>query len=91
MAKFEKQKPTEAELQKLKVGQWDTWTSPPSPGFDWEYDTKETFYILEGEAEIVSGAEEIAFGAGDLVTVYPGAGKCRWNVAKTVKKHYKFG
>lgn len=91
MAKFEKKKAAEAELLKLQIRQWDTWTSPAPPGFDWEYDAKETFYILEGEAEIVSGNDKINFGPGDLVTVYPEAGKCRWNVKRTIKKHYLFG
>jgi len=91
MVKFEKKKPTEAELQELHVKEWDTWTSPPPPGFDWEYDTKETFCIMEGEAEIVSENDKISFGPGDLVTVYPSTGKCRWNVKETIRKYYRFG
>lgn len=90
-AKFEKKRPTKEELDKLKIKEWGIWSSPPPPGFDWEYDEKEIFYILEGEAEIISGSDKISFTAGDLVTVYPATGKCRWNVKSTIKKHYKFG
>lgn len=90
VVKFEKKKPTKEELEELGVKKWGTWASPAPPGFDWEYDGKEIFYILEGEAEIDSKGDKISFGPGDLVTVYPETGKCRWNVKKTIKKHYRF-
>jgi len=90
MVKFEKRKISKEEFEKLGIKKWGTWTSPPPPGFDWEYDSKETFYIIEGEAEIVSDKDKIEFGPGDLVTVYPETGKCKWNVKKTIKKYYTF-
>ncbi|MHA1339264.1 MAG: cupin domain-containing protein [Promethearchaeota archaeon] len=90
MVKFEKKKISKEEFEKMGIKNWGTWTSPPPPGFDWTYDGKETFYIIDGEAEIISGDDKIEFGPGDLVTVYPETGKCRWNVKKTIKKYYTF-
>ncbi|MBN2157609.1 MAG: DUF861 domain-containing protein [Candidatus Lokiarchaeota archaeon] len=90
MVKFKKSKPTEKELQALGVKKWPKWSSPPPPGFDWEYDGKEIFYVLEGEAEIDSEGDKISFGPGDLVTVLPETGKCHWTVKKQIKKHYNF-
>ena len=91
LVKFEKKKPTDEELESLGVKHWGVWSSPSPPGFDWEYDGKEIFYVLEGEAEIDSDGEKISFTKGDLVTVYPETGKCYWTVKKVIKKHYKFG
>ena len=51
MTKFTKKQPTEKELTDLGVKTWDQWISPPPPGFDWEYEHKEIFYVLEGEAD----------------------------------------
>lgn len=89
MVKFEKRTPTEEELKELGVKKWGIWTKEVST-FDWEYDTKETFYVLEGEADIISGDEKISFEPGDLVTCHAGV-QCVWNVKKPVKKHYYFG
>jgi uncharacterized protein len=91
MVKFEKKKPTEEELNDLGVKNWGTWSSPEPPGFKWEYDGKEVFYVLDGEAEIDSDGDKISFSKGDLVTIYPETGKCYWSVKKTIKKHYRFG
>ncbi len=89
MVKFEKHKPSKEELEKLNISDWGIWTKEIST-FEWEYDTPETFYVLEGEAEIVSGDEKLTFEPGDLVTCHSGV-KCVWNVKKPIKKHYYFG
>ena len=89
MVKFEKKKPTQEELDELGVNEWGIWTKEVSE-FPWEYDSKEIFYVLEGEAEIDSEGEKISFGPGDLVTCYSGL-KCKWKVKKPIKKHYRFG
>ena len=89
MVKFEKHKPTEDELLQMGVKNWGIWTKEVST-FDWEYDTQEIFYVLEGEADIVSGDEKISFEPGDLVTCHSGV-QCTWQVKKPVKKHYNFG
>ena len=91
MVKFEKKKPSQEELDNLGVTGWGTWESPSPPGFDWEYDGKEIFFVLDGEAEIDSDGDKISFSKGDLVTIYPETGKCYWHVTKKIKKHYKFG
>ena len=36
------------------------------------------------------GGQPINFSAGDLVT-FPAGMKCRWEVHKAVRKHYRFG
>jgi len=89
MVKFEKKTPTQEELDKLGVNEWGIWTKEVSE-FPWEYDSKETFFVLEGEAEIDSEGEKISFGPGDLVICHSGL-KCTWKVKKPIKKHYRFG
>ena len=86
--KFEKKQPTEEELETMGVRNWGIWTKEIST-FPWEYDTKEIFYVLEGEAEVTSGNERISFKEGDLVTCHAGV-KCTWNVKRPIKKHYRF-
>ena len=89
MAKFEKSQPSKKDLEQLGVDQWGIWTKEVSE-FPWEYDEKETFYVLEGEAEVSSGDEKVSFQAGDLVTCHAGV-KCTWNIRKPIKKRYHFG
>ena len=89
MVKFEKQKPTQKELEELGVNEWGTWTKEVSE-FPWEYDSKETFYVLEGEAEIDSEGENISFGPGGLITSFF-TSIYSWKVKKPIKKHYRFG
>ncbi len=89
MVKFEKRQPTEEELQELGVNNWGIWTKEVSK-FPWEYDTKETFYVLEGSAKISSGDDHISFGPGDLVTCHKDV-NCTWEITKPIKKHYRFG
>ena len=89
MKKFEKHQPTETELQNLGVETWGIWTKDIS-AFPWEYDEQETFYVLEGEAEVVSEDDKITFGPGDLVTCHAGV-KCQWKIIKPIKKRYLFG
>jgi uncharacterized cupin superfamily protein len=84
------EKPTEEKLEKLGVDSWPVWKKEVSV-FQWEYDEKETCYLLEGEVEVspVNG-KPVKFGKGDLVIFSEGL-KCTWNIIKPVKKHYKFG
>ena len=84
------EKPTPERLEKLGVDSWPIWEKEVSV-FPWEYDEKETCYILEGEVEVTPGeGEPVSFGKGDLVIFSEGL-KCIWNIKKAVKKHYKFG
>jgi uncharacterized cupin superfamily protein len=84
------EKPSEEKLEKLNARSWPVWKKEVSE-FQWEYDEKETCYILEGEVEVTPvNSTPVKFGKGDLVVFSEGL-KCTWNVKKAVKKHYKFG
>ncbi|MBU9888891.1 MAG: cupin domain-containing protein [Candidatus Omnitrophica bacterium] len=83
------EKPTEKQLNDLKVRSWPIWTKEAST-FDWEYDEKEVCYILEGDVTVKTPAGDVSFGKGDLVT-FPQGLKCVWQIKRAVKKHYKFG
>jgi uncharacterized protein len=89
MANIDVHKPSRQELEKLGATAWPIWTCDPST-FDWEYDEKETCYILEGKVTVKTDDGSISFGPGDLVT-FPQGLKCVWRVDKPVRKHYKFG
>ncbi len=84
------EKPSEEKLKQLGVRSWPVWTKEESE-FPWEYDEKETCYILEGDVTVTpESGEPVRFGKGDLV-VFPEGLKCRWKIHKAVKKHYRFG
>ena len=87
--KIEKRKPTEAEIDKMGIRNWAIWDSPLDD-FDWSYDEKEVFFVLEGDAEIDAGDQKVRFGPGDLIICTPPF-ECRWKIHKRIKKHYKFG
>jgi len=89
MDKVEVKKPTKEELESMEVKSWPTWGCEAS-SFDWEYDDKESCYIIEGDVTVVTPEGEVKFGAGDFV-VFPKGLKCKWNVHQRVLKHYKFG
>jgi hypothetical protein len=84
------EKPTKEKLDSLDVESWPVWTKEISE-FPWEYDEKETCYILEGEVVVTpeKGAP-VSFGKGDLVVFSEGL-KCRWKINKPVRKYYRFG
>jgi uncharacterized cupin superfamily protein len=68
---------------------WPVWSCEPS-SFEWGYDDTETSLILEGEVMLEAMGKEWRFGAGDWV-VLPKGLACRWNVLKSVRKHYQLG
>jgi len=81
-------KPTPEQI--AQTSSWGTWTKEVSE-FPWEYDEKETCYILEGAAEVTSeDGEKITFEKDDLVEFEPGL-KCTWKITKNIKKKYLFG
>ena len=81
-------KPTKEQIQSTQT--WGTWEKEVSE-FPWEYDEKETCYILEGEAEVsTENGDKINFEKGDWVTFEQGL-KCTWKITKDIKKKYKFG
>ena len=77
------------EISKKGVFSWPIWSCEMSE-FDWEYDDKESCYLLEGEVEVLTSLETVKFSSGDFV-VFPKGLKCRWKVIKPVRKHYTFG
>jgi len=87
--KIEISKVSENEISKKGVFSWPIWSCEISE-FDWEYDDKESCYLLEGEVEVSTSLETVKFGFGDFV-VFPRGLKCRWKVLKPVRKHYTFG
>lgn len=83
------QKLTQDELKKMGVFNWPIWTKEVSR-FDWDYDSMEECFFLEGEVELeIKDGKTLKFGKGDFVT-FPKGLSCTWNVTKPVKKHYNF-
>ena len=84
------EKPSEEKLRELNVRSWPVWTKEISE-FPWEYDEKETCYILEGDVEVTPvNGKPVKFGKGDFVVFSTGL-KCTWKINSPVRKHYKFG
>jgi len=77
-----------SKITEKNILQWPIWTCEVSE-FDWEYSDEEACLFLEGEVEVSSEFETVRFSAGDYV-VFPKGLKCRWKVAKPVRKHYSF-
>ncbi len=90
MSQMTSKKPTQAQLDELGVTAWPIWSKEVSI-FPWQYDARETAYILEGEVVVTAeDGEQLSFGPGDLVTFESGL-DCTWEVKKALKKHYQFG
>ncbi len=78
------------ELQELGVTTWPVWERDPST-FDYQYDEKETCFLLEGEAIIkTEDGKTVRIAVGDLVE-FPKGLKCTWKISRRVTKHYKLG
>ncbi len=81
-------KPSSEEIQKLGVFNWPVWEKEESE-FDWYYPEDETFYVVEGEAEVeLEDGSRVHFGKGDLVTFKKGV-RCVWRILKPIRKHYR--
>jgi uncharacterized cupin superfamily protein len=83
--------PSEARLAELGVSSWPTWSKEVSV-FPFEFNARETAYILEGECTLTptDGSTPINFTVGDLL-VFPEGLEVTWKVKKALKKHYKHG
>lgn len=82
-------KPDKNFLKENGVFDWPIWEKEASR-FPWHYDSKETCYMLKGEAEVIcENGERVIFQEGDLV-VFPSGLSCTWNIKKAIRKHYKF-
>ncbi len=77
-------------MKELGIKGWPIWTCEAIK-FDWTYEDKETWLLIEGEVTVTpDGGEPVKFEAGDLV-VFPARMSCTWDVHKAVSKHYQFG
>jgi uncharacterized cupin superfamily protein len=81
-------KPTPEELSDLGIDSWNPWECEPST-FDWTYDSRETFYVLEGKVRVDTPGGVVEFGKGDLVT-FPEGMSCKWHVVERIRKRYTF-
>ena len=88
MPKIKIEKPDEQKLNSLGVKSWSSWECDTST-FDWEYDSDEVCYILEGKVKVKTSEEEVEINKGDLVT-FPKGLKCTWNVLNKIRKVYTF-
>ncbi len=87
--KIDIHKPDGDELEKRDVFSWPIWEKEISR-FDWEYDSTEECYLLEGKVAVETENGEISeFGKGDFVT-FPKGLSCKWDITEPVKKHYNF-
>jgi len=83
------QKLGQEELKKKGVFGWPVWTKEVSR-FNWQYDSVEECYFLEGEVEVTSSdGKKASFGKGDFV-IFPEGLSCVWDIKKPVRKHYNF-
>lgn len=80
--------PLEDELSSLNVDSWGLWGKEVSD-FDWHYDSRETFYVLEGKVRVDTPEGAVEFGKGDLVT-FPEGLNCTWHVLEPICKRYRF-
>jgi len=75
--------------EKQEAENWPIWEKEKST-FQWEYDEKETCFILKGKAVVNCPEGKVEFAAGDYI-VFPQGLKCTWEIKDKIKKHYKFG
>jgi hypothetical protein len=83
------EKLSQDELASRGVFSWPIWEKEISR-FDWEYDSIEECYFLEGKVEVkIPDGKKVNFGKGDFVT-FPKGLSCSWDVKQPVRKHYRF-
>ncbi len=81
---------TPAKLDVLYVDDWPVWTKEVSE-FDWQYDSNETCYIVEGKAIVTpENGEPVTIESGDMVN-FPKGMKCVWKIIEPIEKHYTIG
>ena len=86
--KPEIRKPSKEEEKEAQ--NWPIWEKEISE-FPWEYDTKETCLILEGDVVVINeDGKDFHFKKGDYV-IFPEGMRCTWKINKEVRKHYKMG
>jgi len=81
--------PSPAKLEVMGVYDWPIWEKEAST-FPWTYDSRETCYLLEGEAWVTpEGGKPVLIQEGDLVT-FPAGMSCTWEIRAPIRKHYSF-
>jgi uncharacterized protein len=81
-------KPSNDEIQ--ATSSWGSWEKEASE-FPWQYDEKETCYILSGKARVWDNdGNEISFSTGDMVEFEQGL-ECTWKITEKIEKKYIFG
>ncbi len=78
----------EVQITDRKIKSWPIWEKETSR-FDWEYDSDEECYILDGEVTIEIDEGKVLIKAGDFVTFRKGL-KCVWDIKTPIKKYYNF-
>ena len=67
----------DAQINKRQLKSWPVWEKEVSC-FDWEYESDEECYILDGEVNIETENGNVLIKAGDFVTFQKGL-KCVWD------------
>ena len=89
MSQIKVEKPSPERLDSLGTDKWSSWECDPSV-FDWQYESNESAYILEGKVKVTTAdGEEVEITKGDLV-YFPKGLKCKWNVLEKIRKVYNF-
>lgn len=89
MGRIKIEKPSKEKLDSLGVNKWSPWECQPST-FNWEYDTDESAYVLEGKVLVkTEDGQEVEINKGDLVH-FPKGLRCTWNVLEKIRKRYTF-
>lgn len=88
MAKVTIGKLTDKAIEDRNIRKWAVWQKEVSR-FDWQYDSVEECYIIEGEVIVETGEGDFHIKPGDFVTFSKGL-KCTWDIRKPIKKYYNF-
>jgi len=70
------------------ITDWPVWSKEVSR-FDWEYDSEEHCYILEGKVVVETEDGNYEIEAGDYV-IFPQGLRCTWDIKSAIRKHYDF-
>ena len=76
------------EAEELGINEWETLTDEEPLEEPWTVEEQEAGYIMEGEAIVKVGSEEMRLTPGMLVS-FPKGLECIWITPKYMKKAYK--
>ena len=72
------------------IKSWPIWECEPSK-FQWNYDDKEIFLIIECQAKISTQNDYIYLLKAGALVEFPAGLNCECEVTKSIKKHYLLG